>query len=364
MKTLLPAQSVLLLLLASACIPLKPTTKNDVFPGRAQLPQEEAPHPKNSLEWWYVTGHLNDTKTGQAFGVEYVFFHFNPTGRRDYQMAHLALTDPQTQQFYYDYDLGRLPAPLPATLPLNLSEANNRSRKRPGGSAQTWSLTGQEGRYRFQARMANTAGQAIDLTTTPTKPVLLHGGGTGYEQYGPVAQAGYYSYPRLATTGTVEVGGQKHEVTGELWYDRQWNCGGVNNKDVAWDWLSIQLNEPREELMLYTVHQTKTGQHIGGGTHNGPQNQTQHLNEADFKLEPLTYWTSSASKKKYPATWRVQVPGQGYDLTITPLVPQQELNLKIFKFFRLSYWEGMCRVSGTHHGKPVTGQAYVEITNR
>ncbi len=358
MKTLLPA---LLLLLASACLPLKPTTKNDVFPGRAQLPQEEAPHPKNSLEWWYVTGHLKDTKTGQTFGVEYVFFHFNPSGKQDYQMAHFALTDPQTQQFYYDYDLGKLPTELPPTLPLNLTETITR----PGTKTpQTWTLSGQQGVYRFQARMANAAGQAIDLVTTPTKPVLLHGGGTGYEQYGPVAQAGYYSYPRLATTGTIEVAGKTHEVTGELWYDRQWNCGGVNNKDVAWDWLSIQLDAPREELMLYTVHQTKTGQHIAGGTHNGPQGENQHLTEADFKLKPLTYWTSPTSRKKYPATWRVQVPSRGYDLTVTPLVPQQELSLRVFKFFRLSYWEGMCKVSGTHNGKPVTGQAYVEITNR
>ena len=51
-----------------------------------------------------------------------------------------------------------------------------------------------EGRYQLQARMVptgpNKAGQAISLSTTPAKPVLLHGG-TGYEQYGPVARAGY-----------------------------------------------------------------------------------------------------------------------------------------------------------------------------
>ena len=354
------------LLLATACTSLKPTTQNDVFSGQARLPQEEAPHPKNSLEWWYVTGHLKDQTNGQTFGVEYVFFHFNPTGKQDYQMAHFALTDPQTQNFRYDYDLGKLSTPLPAALPLSLTETNERGVR--AKDAQTWTFAGQEGRYHLQARMNALAtaqpGAAIDLTTTPTKPALLHGGGTGYEQYGPVAQAGYYSYPRLATTGTIEVGGQVHQVSGELWYDRQWNCGGVNKKDVAWDWLSIQLDEPREELMLYTVHQTKTGQHIGGGTHNGPQSQNLHLNEADFKLEPLTYWTSPESKKKYPATWRVQVPGQGYDLTVEPLVPQQELRLTVFKVFKLNYWEGMCRVRGTHHGRPVTGQAYVEITNR
>ena len=344
----------LLFLLATACIPLKPTTKHDVFPGRAQLPQEEAPHPKNSLEWWYFTGHLKDVSTGQTFGVEYVFFHFSPTGKQDYQMVNFALTDPQTQQFRYDYDLGKLREPLTAALPINLTE------KKKG---QNWTLTGQEGRYRLQARMAAHAGQAINLSTTPTKPVLLHGG-TGYEQYGPVAQAGYYSYPRLATTGTIEVGGQVHQVTGELWYDRQWNCGGVNKKNVAWDWLSLQLDEPREELMLYAVHETTTGQQIGGGSLFGAKGENLHLAETDFKLEPLTYWTSSKSKKKYPATWRITVPGKGYDLTVTPLVPNQELGLRLFKVLNLYYWEGMCRVTGTHNGKPVTGNAYVEITNR
>ena len=345
---------VLVFLLATACIPFKPTTKNDLFPGAAQLPLEEAPHPKNSLEWWYFTGHLKDVSTGQTFGVEYVFFHFNPDGKQDYQMVNFALTDPQTQQFQYDYQLNKTAAPLSATLPINLSEKKG---------AQTWTLTGQEGRYQLQARMAAHDGQAISLSTTPSKPVLLHGG-TGYEQYGPVAQAGYYSYPRLAATGTIEVAGQTHQVTGELWYDRQWNCGGVNKKNVAWDWLSLQIDQPREELMLYTVHDTKTGQHIGGGSHFGPKGENLHLAEADFQLTPLTYWTSPTSKKKYPATWHLTVPGKGYDLTVTPLIPNQELNLRLFKVLKLSYWEGMCRVTGTCHGQPVTGNAYVEITNR
>ena len=68
--------------------------------------------------------------------------------------------------------------------------------------------------------------------------------------------------------------------------------------------------------------------------------------------------------KTYPAKWRVQVPAKGYDLVVEPLIPNQELSLRLFKVFNLRYWEGMCRVTGTHHGAPVTGQAYVEITNR
>jgi predicted secreted hydrolase len=60
----------------------------------------------------------------------------------------------------------------------------------------------------------------------------------------------------------------------------------------------------------------------------------------------------------------VQVPSQGYDLVVEPLVPNQELALRFFHAFTMYYWEGMCKVTGTHRGQPVTGKAYVEITNR
>ena len=37
------------------------TTAQTTSPAKqAVLPQEEAVHPKNPLEWWYLTGHLKD----------------------------------------------------------------------------------------------------------------------------------------------------------------------------------------------------------------------------------------------------------------------------------------------------------------
>ncbi|WP_045687024.1 lipocalin family protein [Hymenobacter sp. AT01-02] len=344
----------LILLLTTAGCALKPTNKYDVVSDRAQLPQEEAVHKQNSLEWWYFTGHLRDKETGETFGVEYVFFHFNLTGKKDWQMVNFALTDPKAQRFRYDYKVEQLPDLLPATLPLNLT-----TQKR----AEQWTLTGQEGRYHLQARMALHAGEAINLTTTPAKPVLLHSG-TGYEQYGPTARAGYYSYPRLAANGTLEIGGKTRQVEGELWYDRQWNCNSVTTKDLGWDWFSIQLDEPREELMAYQLYNKATGQSIGGGSHYSNQAQNKHLNQDDFQLETLAYWTSPHSKLQYPSKWRLRVPSQGYDLTITPLVADQELTLKLFAGIKMHYWEGMCRVEGTHNGQPVKGNSYVEITNR
>ena len=347
----------LVCLLATACVAPRPTTRFNPTATRAELPREEAPHPKNSLEWWYLTGHLTDQATGEQFGVEYVFFHFNlKDGKQDYQMVNVALTDPQGQQFRYDYKLGRLPQPLTDALPLRLREQQ---------AGQVWQLDGQEGAYHLQAALTGkqNAGCAFNLSTAPTRAVVLHSG-TGYENYGNGIQAGYYSYPRLATTGTVTVAGKTHQVSGELWYDRQWNCTSIVSKGVGWDWLSIQLDQPREEFMLNTLRNSVTGQSLNNGTFSAASGQSLHLTGPDFQLTPLTYWTSPKSKKQYPATWRVQVPGQGYDLVVEPLVPNQELGLRFFHAFTMYYWEGMCRVKGTHHGQPVTGKAYVEITNK
>ncbi|MBO3272563.1 lipocalin family protein [Hymenobacter defluvii] len=352
MKNLLLA-TLLLLGTLSGCA-VKPTNRYDVFTKTAQLPQEEAPHERNSLEWWYFTGHLRDKTTGEEFGTEYVFFHFNMNGKQDWQMVNFAVTDPKAQQFRYDYKVRRLPKLLAPTLPIGLTMQKK---------AQQWQLTGQEGRYHLQARMARHAGTAINLTTTPAKPVLLHSG-TGYENYGGKATAGYYSYPRLTATGTMEVNGQLHEVEGELWYDRQWNCNSVMAKDAGWDWFSIQLDEPNEDLMLYQLFNRATGESVGGGSHYSATAQNTHLNETDFELETLAEWTSPHSHKTYPSKWRVRIPSQGYDLVVEPVMQDQELSIKLLPGVKMNYWEGMCRVSGTHYGKSVTGRSYVEITNR
>lgn len=347
----------LLFLLVSACTVIRPTTQFNPPATRAELPHEEAPHPRNSLEWWYVTGHLTDHETGEVFGVEYVFFHFNTNkGKQDYQMVNVAVTDPQGQQFRYDYKLGKLPRLLTDSLPLRLRDQK---------AGKVWAFDGQQGRYHLEAALTGkaNAGYALNLSTSPLKPVLLHGG-TGYENYGGGVSAGYYSYPRLATSGTLVVGGKVHQVSGELWYDRQWNCTSIVSKDVGWDWMSIQLDHHQDELMLNTLRNRATGQGLNNGSFYSADSQNVHLTGTDFELTPLTYWTSPVSKRKYPAKWRVRVPQQGYDLVVEPLVPNQELSLRFFHAFTMHYWEGMCRVTGTRYGQPVTGNAYVEITNR
>jgi predicted secreted hydrolase len=49
------------------------------------------------------------------------------------------------------------------------------------------------------------------------------------------------------------------------------------------------------------------------------------------------------------------VPGQHLQVTVEPLIDDQELNLG----FR--YWEGAVAVSGNKNGTPISGEGYVEL---
>lgn len=330
-----------------------PYSGNDVYNLKAKLPEDEAIHFKNSLEWWYFTGHLNDVNSYREYGLEYVIFHFNPRNKNDYLMVNFAITDPETGAFTYDYKIIKLDSLLRPELPVSIAINNGK-----------WAhiLEGAMGEYHIKANMTKHD-MSIDLNTKPLKPVLLHNG-TGYESYGEYAKAGYYSFPRLKAEGNLKVNGQSLEVEGELWYDRQWNCVGVWQKEVAWDWISVQLDDPQSELMLYRLHHFGDDKVLFGGSYYNENNEMVTLKEGDIELEELEYWKSKKSKAIYPVKWKVKVKRLDLELIIEARIPDQELGVGFTAFYKLYYWEGMCSVTGKVGEKPVTGKSYVELTNR
>jgi predicted secreted hydrolase len=80
----------------------------------------------------------------------------------------------------------------------------------------------------------------------------------------------------------------------------------------------------------------------------------------DVQLAPRSTWTSPRSKAAYPAVWSLAVRPLGLDVTLTPLVADQELATE--KSTGVTYWEGACRIAGTRGGRPIGGRAYVEMT--
>jgi predicted secreted hydrolase len=67
-------------------------------------------------------------------------------------------------------------------------------------------------------------------------------------------------------------------------------------------------------------------------------------------------WGSPATGAVYPAGWRVIVPAFHLDVTVTPLVADQEMDTRATT--GIVYREGAVDVSGSHPGR-----GYVELTN-
>lgn len=351
MKWIMP---LALMLLSFSCS-VQPYRASDVDRPRAQLPQDEQVHHMNSLEWWYFTGHLYNADSSLEFGTEFVIFHTTPRGKKDFLILNFALSDPQQDTFYYHYEFDRKQERLDSSQPLNLAVV---------GDEDTLALLrGLLGNYAWQARSAS-GDLALKIKTTPGKGLLLHDG-VGYEDYGGLARAGYYSYPRLEAEGELSLMGEKIPVQGELWYDRQWNCLSVYETKVGWDWFSVQFEEPRSELMLYQLnHPKKDSVILKGGSYFTEEGSQIELASEDITLSPLEFWESPETGSRYPLRWRAQIPRLELDLEIEAEIAQQELEMRYLKVVRINYWEGMCTARGTLAGDSIRGNSYVEMTNR
>ena len=330
-----------------------PYRAKDVFEKKAELPKDEAPHFKNSLEWWYFTGHLEDTAKKKTFGIEYVVFHFNPTNVKGGWMINMAVSDPENQLFYDDHKFFTKNKWQFHELPLNF----NWNRKGIKSA-----LKGQNGNYQIKASMSNNP-VTYELKTNPTKEVVLHNE-VGYENYGNYAKAGYYTFPRLKTAGNLSINGENYSVQGNLWYDRPWNCSGVMDRKVAWDWFSIQFTETNSDLMLYRLYHLKTTEELFGGTYIDSLGNQVDLKSEEIIIEEIEHWESPKSKTTYPVKWSIKIPSLNIETRVEALFPNQELELKFSSFSKFYYWEGMSLAKGKIGGKNVEGKAYVEMTNR
>jgi predicted secreted hydrolase len=96
------------------------------------------------------------------------------------------------------------------------------------------------------------------------------------------------------------------------------------------------------------------------GTYVAAGGAATHLDPSAFSVTVLGHWTSPRTGTVYPAGWRLRLPGQGLDITLRPTVADQELDTRASS--GVIYWEGSQVVDATRDGRPLGGQAYVELT--
>jgi predicted secreted hydrolase len=207
---------------------------------------------------------------------------------------------------------------------------------------------------RLQASAENVA---IDLVARSTKPPVLQGNnGLSQKSSGAGNASYYYSLTRMATEGTLTVGGTTYNVTGSTWKDREWSTSVLEQDQVGWDWFALHFADGRD-LMYYQIRMADGSiEPLSSGTLVAADGSTTRIARDDIQIEVLNRWQSPRSGAQYPSRWRVRVPKDALDLAIEPYIADQELP------FSVTYWEGAVRVIGTGSGQPITGNGYIEMT--
>ena len=330
------------------------------------FPQDHWARDGYKTEWWYFTGHLRTTgEPARRLGYQFTFFRIGvskdapPPGSAwaagDVIMGHAALTDLETGRHRFSELVVRA-APL-------LGGFGRHPDPRivwsvgPPGTPDEWRL-GWNGDG-FDFTMAD-AGQSFSfsLSTRPLKPVVFQGpGGLSRKGEGATEASHYYSFTRMATSGTVRLEGKEWEVSGVSWMDKEFGSNQLGEDTEGWDWFSLQLDDGRE-VMLYRLRGRDGGARYAGATLVDPAGAVRYLRPGEWTLQATREWTSPVTRAAYPAGWTLEIPPAGIRAVITPRLADQENRSALLP--NLFYWEGSVRVE-TRSGERM-GQGYAELT--
>ena len=328
-----------------------------------EFPRDHFSHACFRTEWWYFTGNLSD-QNGRRFGFELTFFregvenpYANPSRWRvdDLYLAHFAISDLAAERFVYADRLHRAGIEMAGADPAKgrIWNADWFTELRTPGGGESWLLQAAEGAER------------IRLELNPLRPPVIQGrDGVSQKADGEGNASHYFSLTRLATSGVLETGGVTYEVSGLSWMDHEFSTNQLQPNQVGWDWVSLQLDDGTD-WMFFQLRLKGGGAGGGKDPHSAgavvlPDGASMQLSAGDFQMTPLDQWRSPHSGGRYPVRWRVQVPAQGLDVTLSAAMADQELITQ--ETTGVTYWEGSITARGTRNGTAVQGRGYLEMT--
>lgn len=316
-----------------------------------EFPADHGPHPAFRNEWWYVTGNL-DGQAGERFGYELTFFRFalSPTSvdsdsdwrTNQVYIAHLAVTDAEDERFYVAQRYSR------GVLGLAGARAD------PFGVwIDDWRIEQEQVGWQLEAH-DDEFGVDVNLVAL-RQPVLNGIDGLSRKSALPGNASYYYSITRLLTNGELRIGDRTFNVSGVSWLDREWSTSALADDQVGWDWFALQLADGRD-LMFYSLRKTDGSRDAASaGTFVDFDGSVTYLGPESLGIDVLDTWESPEGGA-YPARWRLTLPEEDLEVTVTPVIANQEL------FTTVRYWEGAVDVTGTYRDQAITGRGYVELT--
>ena len=163
----------------------------------------------------------------------------------------------------------------------------------------------------------------------------------------------------MEAAGSIWMDGENIPVKGQVWMDHEYTSFPQRPTTQGWDWFSIQLDNDFD-LMFYRIRRRDGSAVVDStGAVVGPEGAATTITMPAFQIRHTNTWTSPHTEARYPSGWVVTMPEVPAELTVTPMVDDQEM---VMDKSEVVYWEGACDVSGDWSGAPVAGRAYVELS--
>lgn len=313
-----------------------------------RFPFDEGSHPEFRLEWWYITGWLNEAT--RPLGFQVTFFrarpelkHDNPSPftPRQIMIAHAALSDPAHSRLMHVQRAARAGFGLAGA-----------ERGRTRVWIDDWRL--QQAGSSYQAQIA-APDFSLDLTFEATQPPMKQGQ-EGYSRKGPAPESAsyYYSLPHLKVNGSVARGGKQRRVGGTAWLDHEWSSQYMGKDATGWDWIGVNL-DGGAALMAFRMRDKQGGRFWAGGALRHRDGRLEVFSPEEVFFIPRREWKSARTGANYPVSFLVRAGGR--EFTIEPLFDDQEHDTRAST--GTIYWEGAVRA--LLDGKPA-GLGYLELT--
>ena len=313
-----------------------------------EFPRDHGSHPNYKIEWWYITGHLQG-QSQERFGFESTFFRIGQDNTSDIYLSHMAITDINDQSFHHEERVNKEGwNAFSKSKDLDLKNGNWTLKRLKNNSI---SLKG-----------SIKADYLIDLELTPKKPLVIFGeNGISKKGASKTAASHYITYTRLGVNGKIRYNKKTLDVTGSAWMDHEISSSQLDENQVGWDWVSVQLNDNRE-IMAYVLR-NKDGSisEFSKLVWIDEKGKLNHQSPKDFHWKQGGSYKSKQTGADYPInpSFTTVDPKDGVrrKFIIVPLMDEQEVPGKIGG---VPYWEGACDVKDNNGN--VVGKAYLELS--
>lgn len=309
---------------------------------RLRFPEDFGPHPAHRIEWWYLTANLV-TDEGEPLGLQWTQFRQGLVPRPP------GMSEPAPESW-------PLEAGWMAHAAVSFRGQHRFAEKLArGGTGQAqaiadpfevwlddWHLQQtDEGQWRLEVSGDDWS---YRLRLAPGGEPVAHGD-RGFSAKSASGEGSmYFSLVDLALEGEVTLAGETHEVSGRGWFDREWSSQFLKAGQQGWDWFALHLDSGAK-LMAFRLREQE-GAYLSGSWVT-PDREVITLGPEALQVDAL----ASPAEGQPPTEWRIRVPEQGADLTVT--APSG----RYWNQGRFPYWESPVRVTGSHRG-----EGYMELT--